>query len=107
MLARVCLHSLCFSMHCRGKVSEESPHVASGCESFHLETNAFPLQWAFSLLGICVYTSVSEIRKLCTESKAACVCVRLQEAWTIAIHVPAVQSDAEVYINPNCIYATI
>lgn len=73
MLARVCLHSLCFRMRCRGKVSEEALHVASGCEAFHLETNAFPLQRAFSLLGICVYTSVSEI-KICKESKTACVC---------------------------------
>lgn len=63
-------------MRCRGKVSEETLHVASGCEAFHLETNAFPLQWvlSLSLLGICVYASVSEIRKIRTKSKAACVC---------------------------------
>lgn len=104
MLARECLHSLCFSMRCRGKVSEEALHVASGCEAFHLETNAFPPQWAFSLLGICVYTSVSEIRKTCTESKGACVCVHLQEAWNSEINVPATQSDAEVYMSSNCSY---
>lgn len=56
MLAGLCLRStsLCYSMRRRGKVSEEALHVGSGCEAFHLETNAFPVQWAFSLSGICV-----------------------------------------------------
>lgn len=53
----LCLRSLCYSMHCRGKVSEEALHVGSGCEAFHLETNAFPHQWAFSLsqASVCIH----------------------------------------------------
>lgn len=60
MLAGVCLRStsLCYSMRCRGKVSEEALHVGSGCEAFHLETNAFPVQWAFCLSQASVYVHV-------------------------------------------------
>lgn len=91
MLAGVCLRStsLCYSMRCRGKVSEEALHVGSGCEAFHLETNAFPVQWALSLSlpGICVRVHVRQRnkKKRCTERVRrgeergrACVCVHLQ-----------------------------
>lgn len=35
------------------------------------------------------------------------MCVHLQEAWNIEITVPAIQSDAEVYMSPNCSYGCI
>lgn len=30
------------------------------------------------------------------------MCVHLQEAWNIEINVPDIESDAEVYMSPNC-----
>lgn len=89
MLAGVCLRStsLCYSMRCRGKVSEKALHVGSGCEAFHLETNAFPVQWAFAFSGICACVHVCLRKKRYIESKTEkaclCVCVHLQEAVNI------------------------
>lgn len=81
MLAGVCLRStsLCYSMRCRGKVSEEALHVGSGCEAFHLETNAFPVQWAFSLsqASVCVHVCLRkrrEITQRVRQRKRVCVC---------------------------------
>ncbi len=33
---------------CRGKVLEAARCVGSGCEAFHLQTNAFPVHWEFA-----------------------------------------------------------
>lgn len=33
---------------CRGKVLEAARCVGSGCEAFHLQTNAFPVYWEFA-----------------------------------------------------------
>lgn len=33
---------------CRGKVLEAALCVGSGCEAFHLQTNAFPVHWEFA-----------------------------------------------------------
>lgn len=33
---------------CRGKVLEATRCVGSGCEAFHLQTNAFPVHWEFA-----------------------------------------------------------
>ncbi len=97
MLAGVCLRStsLCYSMRCRGKVSEEALHVGSGCEAFHLETNAFPVQWAFSLSlsGICVCTCVSEKEERDPQRvrRSEHVCVHLQEAMDIGLNLTDIQ----------------
>lgn len=111
MLAGVCLRStsLCYSMRCRGKVSEEALHVGSGCEAFHLETNAFPVQWAFSLSlsGICVCTCVSEKEERDnteSETERACVCVCVN----IDLDLTEIQEEGvEVCMNPDCIYGCI
>lgn len=77
MLAGVCLRStsLCYSMRCRGKVSEEALHVGSGCEAFHLETNAFPVQWAFSPSQASVRVHVCLRKRRYTESETVSACV--------------------------------
>lgn len=92
-------------MRCRGKVSEEALHVGSGCEAFHLETNAFPVQWAFSLSGICVCTCVSEKEERDTQRvrQRQHVCVHLQEALNIELKLTALQQGVEVCRSLDCI----
>lgn len=106
MLAGVCLRStsLCYSMRCRGKVSEKALHVGSGCEAFHLETNAFPVQWAFSLSlpGSCVCTCVSEKEE---RDETERVCVR--EAMNIGLNMTDIQQGGEVCMSLDCIYGCI
>lgn len=109
MLAGVCLRStsLCYSMRCRGKVSEEALHVGSGCEAFHLETNAFPVQWAFSLsqASVCVHVCLRkrrEITQRVRQRKRVCVCVNID------LDLTEIQEEGvEVCMNPDCIYGCI
>lgn len=109
MLAGVCLRStsLCYSMRCRGKVSEEALHVGSGCEAFHLETNAFPVQWAFSLsqASVCVHVSLRKKR----DTQKEHVCVHLEEAMNIELNLTDIQWGGEVCmsVSLDCIYGYI
>lgn len=49
---------------CRGKVLEATLCVGSGCEAFHLQTNAFPVHWESQLYnGDDLRTAFSEVER--------------------------------------------
>ena len=71
-------------------MSEEALHVGSGCEAFHLETNAFPVQWAFLSLSLSLSLSQASVcghvclrKKMHRDRDSKCVCVCVQEAMNI------------------------